>query len=108
MRYSSQTLYKQVTVFIMRKLIFAAAISAVAFAGGCIPSAAADLGPGDGLGVRYTHRSHGWTGRWTWRDRCAYAGYYCLYAWDGYVYRYPFDDRPSALAYKWRRHRHTF
>ena len=27
-----------------------------------------------------------------WRDRCAYAGYYCLYAWNGYVYHYPFHD----------------
>ena len=25
--------------------------------------------------------------------------YYCLYAWDGYIYSYPWDDRPSALAY---------
>jgi len=45
---------------------------------------------------------------WNWRDRCAYAGYYCLYAWDGYVYSYPFDDRPSAYAYSARRHRHRF
>ena len=42
---------------------------------------------------------------YNWRDRCAYAGYYCLYAYDGYVYHYPFDDRASAYAYRWRRHR---
>ena len=27
--------------------------------------------------------------------------YYCLDAWDGYIYSYPWDDRPSALAYAW-------
>lgn len=42
-----------------------------------------------------------------WRDRCAFAGYYRLYAWDGYVYHYPFDDRPSAY-YHPRRHRQRF
>lgn len=93
-------------VFVMKQLIFAAAIAAAVIAGNCIPSAAADLGPVDGL--RHAHRWHEWTGRSSWRDRCAYAGYYCLYAWDGYVYHYPFDDRPSAYAYRWRRHRHTF
>ena len=41
-----------------------------------------------------------------WRDRCAYAGFYCLYAWDGYIYSYPYDDRPSAYAYSARRHRY--
>jgi hypothetical protein len=25
--------------------------------------------------------------------------YYCLYARDSYIYSYPWDDRPSALAY---------
>lgn len=92
----------------MKKLIFAAAISAAAVAGGSIPSGAADLGPADGWSVRHTQRWHTWPGRWTWRDRCAHAGFYCLYAWDGYVYQYPFDDRPSALAYNARRHRHRF
>jgi hypothetical protein len=29
------------------------------------------------------------------------------YAWDGYIYSYPWDDRPSALAYA-RRHRHRY
>ena len=41
---------------------------------------------------------------WNWRDRCAYAGYYCLYAEYGYVYHYPFDDRPVAHA-RYRRYR---
>jgi hypothetical protein len=50
------------------------------------------------------HVRTGWYG-YNWRDRCAYAGYYCLYAYDGYVYHYPFDDRASAYAYRWRRHR---
>ena len=40
---------------------------------------------------------------WVLLAFAAYAGYYCLYAYDGYVYHYPFDDRPSA--YRWRRHR---
>ena len=30
------------------------------------------------------------------RERCAEAGYYCLYAEYGFVYAYPFDDRPIA------------
>jgi len=81
--------------------IFAAVI-AVAFAGACVPSDAADLGPG----VR-RHVRTAWHGS-NWRDRCAYAGYYCLYAWDGYVYHYPFDDRPTAYAYSARRHRYRY
>jgi len=81
------------------RLIFAAAIAVVAFAGTCAPSDAADLGPGVRRHVRTS--SYGWN----WRDRCAYAGYYCLYAWDGYVYHYPWDDRPTAYAYSARRHR---
>ena len=43
----------------------------------------------------------------SWRDRCAWAGYHCLYAWDGDIYSYPWDERPSALAYA-RRHRHRY
>ena len=42
---------------------------------------------------------------WNWRDRCAYDGYYCLYAEYGYVYHYPFDDRPIAHASYRRRWR---
>ncbi len=50
---------------------------------------------------------HVWTSRiyGSWRDRCAYAGYYCLYAEYGYVYAYPFDDRPVAYAHYRRRFR---
>jgi len=92
-------------ISITKRVIFAAAIAAAAFGSTYVPSQAADLGPGlrSGAGhVRATWR------HWNWRDRCAYAGYYCLYAWDGYVYSYPFDDRPSAYAYSARRHRHRF
>ena len=88
-------------VFVMKQLIFAAAIAAAAISGTCIPSAAADLGPVDGSRVRHAHRWHEWTGRWSWRDRCAYAGYYCLYAWDGYVYHYPYpldEERMRAAS----------
>jgi hypothetical protein len=90
------------TMRISGRLIFAAAVAAAAFAGTCVPSDAADLGPGVRRHVRTTWHSS------NWRDRCAYAGYYCLYAWDGYVYHYPFDDRPSAYAYSARRHRHRY
>ncbi len=50
---------------------------------------------------------HVWTSRiyGSWRDRCAYAGSYCLYAEYGYVYAYPFDDRPVACAHYRRRYR---
>jgi hypothetical protein len=94
---------------IMKRLRLATAIAEAAFCGASIPSAAADLGPGYGVGAEHVrtvwHRS---AHRWGWRDRCAWAGYYCLYAWDGYVYHYPWDDRPSAYAYNSRRHRHRF
>jgi hypothetical protein len=91
--------------FMMRipgRLIFAAAVAAAAFATTCVSSDAADLGSG----VR-RHARAGWHYS-NWRDRCAYAGYYCLYAWDGYVYHYPFDDRPPTYAYSARRHRNRF
>ena len=90
-------------VSITKRVIFAVAIAAAAFGSACVPSQAADFGPGlrSGAGhVRATWRHS------NWRDRCAWAGYYCLYAWDGYVYSYPFDDRP--YAYSARRHRHRF
>jgi hypothetical protein len=90
-------------VAIMKRLFVATAISAAILGGTCIPSSAADLGPV--IGKRYVRT--GWYG-YNWRDRCAYAGYYCLYAYDGYVYHYPFDDRPSAYAYHGRRYRHRF
>jgi len=91
------------TVVTMKRLFVATAISAAILGGMCIPSSAADLG--GVIGKR--HVRTGWY-NYNWRDRCAYAGYYCLYAYDGYVYQYPFDDRPSAYAYNWRRHRHRF
>jgi hypothetical protein len=89
----------------MKRVIFAIAVAAALLGGASVPSQAADLGSGFRSGARHvgTAWRHG-----TWRDRCAYAGYYCLYAWDGYVYSYPFDDRPSAYAYSARRHRHRF
>jgi len=108
MRHCRPDFHERDLAFVMKKLIFAALISAAAVAGSSIPSAAADLGPLDGGSVRHAHRWHTWTSRATWRDRCAYAGFYCLYAWDGYVYHYPFDDRPSALAYHSRRYRNRF
>jgi hypothetical protein len=37
----------------------------------------------------------------------AHCRYYCLYAWDGYIYSHPWDDRSSALAHA-RRHRHRY
>jgi len=44
-------------------------------------------------GARHVRISHLYG---NWRDRCAAAGYYCLYAEYGFVYAYPFDDRPIA------------
>jgi hypothetical protein len=85
----------------IQRSIFAVAIAAAVFAGN-VSTQAADLGPG----YRYGGRHLGPTGRFShWRDRCAWAGYYCLYAWDGYVYHYPFDDRASAYG-GYRRYRH--
>lgn len=89
----------------MKRLLVAAAIAASAFGAACIPSQAADLGADYRSGTRHVRTT--WYGS-NWRDRCAYAGFYCLYAWDGYVYNYPFDDRPSAYAFSARRHRHRF
>jgi hypothetical protein len=53
-------------------------------------SSAADFEPAVVAGAN--HVRHGW--RWNWRDRCALAGYYCLYAWRGYVWSYRWDDNP--------------
>ena len=41
-----------------------------------------------------------------WRDQCAYAGYYCLYAYDEFVYHYPWDDIAYAYGYARRHHSH--
>ena len=80
----------------MNKLIVAAAIGAV-FLGTAAPSRAADLAPIIGYGgdhVRYMRYAD-------WRDRCAWANHYCLYAWHGYVYHYPYDE--LAYAPRWHR-----
>jgi hypothetical protein len=79
--------------------IIAAALC-VAFVGAAAPASAADLPP-----LHRAHVRHAFISRsaWDWRDRCAYAGYYCLYAEYGYVYHYPFDDRPVAHAFYRRR-----
>jgi hypothetical protein len=85
----------------MTRLMFAAVIAAVV-AGGSAPSQAADLE------ILKPHVKHlkkvrtVWVGA-HWRDRCAFEGYYCLYAEYGAVYHYPWDDRPIAAAYYGRR-----
>jgi len=85
----------------MKRRIFAAALCAGVL-GAAAPANAADLGLLHGHRVKHVRISHTY---WNWRDRCAYAGYYCLYAEYGYVYAYPFDDRPIAHAYYRRRFR---
>ena len=85
----------------IKRLIFATTIAA-AVSGTSVSLQAADFGPGyygPGKHVRTASRFS------NWRDRCAYAGYYCLYAWDGYVYHYPFDDRPWAWGHRRYRYR---
>ena len=77
----------------MTQRIATAALGAVILGGVPAAASAADLSlvPG-GRHVRISQADL------NWRDRCAYAGYYCLYAEYGYVYHYPFDDRPIAHA----------
>jgi hypothetical protein len=80
--------------------IFAAAICAAIL--GDVPAAsnAADLGPGYRVSAEHFRTSQPY---WNWLQRCAYAGYYYAYAEFGYVYHYPFDDRPVAHThYRWR------
>jgi hypothetical protein len=72
----------QVSVPNTRRLVFGALIAICAFGTACIPSQAADLGSDFRSGAR--HVRAGWDCS-SWRDRCAWAGYYCLYAWDGYI-----------------------
>jgi hypothetical protein len=81
------------------------ACRACAFATLCVPSTAADLGPDYRSGVRHARTTLYYS---NWRDRCAYAGFYCLYAWDGYIYSYPWDDRPSTYAYRRHHRRHIY
>jgi hypothetical protein len=73
----------------MKQLIIATVIATSAL-GAYTPSQAADLGPNVGAGVRH--------GRTTWHrnyaDPCSWAGHYCLYAFDGYVYHYPWHVTP--------------
>jgi hypothetical protein len=65
---------------------------------GAVPAAshAADLGQVPGPGAKHVRTSRTYR---NWRKRCAYAGYYCLYAEYRYVYHYPFDDRPVAYTH---------
>jgi hypothetical protein len=86
----------------MKQRMFAAALCAAVLCGVSAPSNAADLGLYPGYGARHDRTSRGY---WNWRERCAYAGYYCLYAEYGYVYHYPFDDRPVAYPHYRRRFR---
>jgi hypothetical protein len=78
-----------------------AALCAAVVGGAAAPASAADLAPLPRWHARHVRVSDAY---WSWRDRCAYAGYYCLYAEYGFVYHYPFDDRP--IAYTHRRHRY--
>ena len=77
------------------KPIATVALCAGLLAGLAAAAQAADLGLQSEYGVKRV-----WTSRigGKWHDRCAYAGYYCLYAEYGYVFAYPFDDRPVARA----------
>jgi hypothetical protein len=85
-----------------KQRIFAAALCAAILGGVPAASKAADLGPGYDPGARHVSSSRDY---WGWRERCAYAGYYCLYAEYGFVYHYRFDDRPVAYSHYRRRHR---
>lgn len=80
-----------------QRILMAALCAAVL--GSAAPASAADLAPLHRWHVRHVRVSQDY---WDWRARCAYAGYYCLYAEYGYVYHYPFDDRPIAHAYYYR------
>jgi hypothetical protein len=80
-----------------KNLIIALAICAAIVAGVPAASSAADLRFSGG---KYAGTS--W-GNSNWRERCAYAGYYRLYAWHGSVYHLRWDDYlyPSAFS-PWR------
>ncbi len=82
----------------LKQLTVAVALGAAIAAGVPAVTQAAELGPGY-RGDRYGRST--WPYR-NWRERCAYAGYYCLYAEYGYVYHYPFDDRPHSPRYRFR------
>ena len=91
------------SVFTIKRLVFAGIICAAIIGGASAPSSAADLGRVVVPGAKHVRTSLRY---WNWRDRCAWAGYYCLYAWDRYVYHYPWDDPAYAYAYYPRRHQH--
>ena len=93
-----------VSAVTMKRLMLAAAFGAAVL--GAAPSNAAELSVAPG--ARHIRHVRVAEGTWNWRDRCAYAGYYCLYAEYGFVYAYPFDDRPIATAWYARRHRHRY
>ena len=57
-----------------------AAIAVVAFGAECMPLQAADLGPIGETRIRSTRH---------FADPCSWHGHLCLYAFDGYVYHYP-------------------
>jgi len=82
-----------VPVASLKRLILGILVAACTFTAPCISSQAADLGPDYRVGVRHVRTAWHYSSR---RDRCTFAGYYCLYGWDGYIYSYPWDDRPSA------------
>ncbi len=86
----------------LKQRLAAAALCAAVLGGVPAASQAADLGPNYRVGAKHVRTA--WT-YWNWRERCAYAGYYCLYAEYGYVYHYPFDDRPIAYSHTRRRFR---
>jgi hypothetical protein len=91
-----------VSALTMKRLMLAAVLGA-AILGAPAPSNAADLGIVRGARhFRHVERA------WNWRDRCAWEGYYCLYAWDGYIYHYPWDDRRAAYDFVAPRRRHRF
>jgi len=94
-----------VTVASRLKHVFAAASCAAVLGGVPAPSQAADLWTTITPHARHHHYVRTTAYYLDWRQRCAYAGYYCLYAEYGYVFAYPFDDRPVAYTHYRRRHR---
>lgn len=86
----------------MKQQIFAAALCVAVLGGLSAPSQAADLVLHPRHAVKHVRTTRLYS---NWLDRCAYAGYYCLYAEYGYVYHYPFDDRPIAYAHRRYRYR---
>ena len=96
------------SVLSMRRLIFVVAVCSISFCGLTATSGAAELRHprASQTNAEFRHArvpgvKHAKTRRryWNWRDRCAWAGYYCLYAWRGYVFYYPWDDRAYTYGY---------